>query len=77
MNKQQTYYVIAEQYNQNKFIFTVFKLKVFVLGGEYIQNIQGVHCAGLSGVSEVSQNVLSADPLVSPGKLKVIHSVIT
>jgi hypothetical protein len=32
-----------------------------------------VHCAGLLDV----QNILSADTVVSPGKLKVIHSVIT
>jgi hypothetical protein len=32
-----------------------------------------VHCAALLDV----QNILSADTVVSPGKLKVIHSVIT
>jgi hypothetical protein len=32
-----------------------------------------VHCAGLLDV----QNILTADTVVSPGKLKVIHSVIT
>jgi hypothetical protein len=37
------------------------------------QDIQDVHCAGLLDV----QNILSADTVISPGKLKVIHSVIT
>jgi hypothetical protein len=36
-------------------------------------NYMSVHCAGLLDV----QNILSADTVVSPGKLKVIHSVIT
>jgi hypothetical protein len=35
--------------------------------------VLSVHCAGLLDV----QNILSADTVVSPGKLKVIHSVIT
>jgi hypothetical protein len=35
--------------------------------------LQSVHCAGLLGV----QNILSADTAVSPGKLKVIYSVIS
>jgi hypothetical protein len=34
---------------------------------------ESVHCAGLLDV----QNILSADTVVSPGKLEVIHSVIT
>jgi hypothetical protein len=38
-----------------------------------ITYIQSVHCAGLLDV----QNILSADTVVCPGKLKVIHSVIT
>jgi hypothetical protein len=35
--------------------------------------IQSVHFAGLLDV----QNILSAGTMVSPGKLKVIHSMIT
>jgi hypothetical protein len=37
----------------------------------------GVHCADLLGVNGDSQNVVSADTVGSPGKLKVIHSEIT
>jgi hypothetical protein len=40
-------------------------------------NIPSVHCAGLLDVQGASQKVLSADTVVSPGKLKVIHLVIT
>jgi hypothetical protein len=35
--------------------------------------LQSVHCAGLLDI----QNILSADTVVSPGKLKVFHSVVT
>jgi hypothetical protein len=37
---------------------------------------QSVHCAGLLDVQGTSENVLSAEAAGSPGKLKVIHSVI-
>jgi hypothetical protein len=39
----------------------------------FIFKLQSVHCAGLSDV----QNILSADTVVSPCNLKVIHSVTT
>jgi hypothetical protein len=39
--------------------------------------LQDVHYVGLLHFREASQNVLWAGTLVSRGKLKVIHSVIT
>jgi hypothetical protein len=42
-----------------------------------ILHIQGVHSAGLSDVREASQNAVSGDTKGFPGKLMVIHSVIT
>jgi hypothetical protein len=39
--------------------------------------IPSVHCAGLLVVRGASQNMISADTMVSPGKLKDIHSIIT
>jgi hypothetical protein len=39
--------------------------------------VPSVHCAGLLDVQRASQNVVSADTVGSPRKLKLIHSMIT
>jgi hypothetical protein len=39
--------------------------------------VPSVHCPGLLDVRGASQNVVKANTEVVPGKLKVIHSVIT
>jgi hypothetical protein len=39
--------------------------------------VSSVHCVGLLDVQGFSKNVVSAESVGSPAKLKAIHSVIT